>query len=562
MALVFNMGSQARLAESIDDADTRILLTSYDTMLDKGGSGDIFYARMVNAEGGIEIVLVDVGNSDAVRGLSVTRGVESTSARNWGAGTIIWQVLSEASWGMVEQSSVARQVAFIPDGVLTSDYIGEKVYQTDLHLWWKAVGAAVTEWRLIAGEIFTADVVFSPGGGIYALGTALTMTCATSGASIYYTTDATDPDETDTLYTAPVTLLVDTAFKARAFGVERWQNPSINITSGDYLITLPTAWADKSMTVNDPARMIYSDSDNVLLHVSETKLYQRVGFAWSQVLADVPGSGSNISEHIIEDGVDIWMVADRTNRAILCFTNTATYPAWIIPVDEDNTAFAGSISLFRHVVKFGSDIYLDSFSSNTSVFKHGLYKVNGVDDISLYSKYSTSDSDVTKVSAPVEFNGSLYAIVISGDSGWLNNLLRLDSGTAVRITTDTQHLRGLFVYNSQLYAWGQKAVPNGASILRWNGGSSWITVKEESSSSLFWADSLPVQVGNIFHNYTNSDGHLWRWDPATDTLAQVASNLTTGTLDGQNIAWDLLDSPASMWLIVPDGILEKTYRWE
>ena len=252
--------------------------------------------------------------------------------------------------------------------------------------------------------------------------------------------------------------------------------------------------------------MIYSNSDDVLLHVSGTTLYQRVGSNWSQVVAAVSGSGSNISEHIIEDGLDIWMVADRTGRAILCFTNTATYPAWTIPVDEDNTPYAGSISLFRHVVKYDGSIYLDGFSDNTAVFKHGLYEMTGVDAISLFSKYSVSDTDVTQISSPVEFDGNLYALVTSGASGWLNNLLRLDSGTATRMTTDTRHLRGLFVYNNQLYAWGQKAVPNGASILRWNGVSSWVTVKEESAaSSLFWTDSLPVQTGNIFSNYTKGD---------------------------------------------------------
>ncbi|MBW1845527.1 MAG: chitobiase/beta-hexosaminidase C-terminal domain-containing protein [Deltaproteobacteria bacterium] len=238
MALVFNMGSQARLAANIAAVDTRILLTSYDTFLNKGGVGDSFYAQMINVEGDREIVLVDVENSDAVQGLSVTRGVESTVARAWGGGTIIWQVLSETSWDAVGQKSISRQVAYIPDGALVSDYIGEKVYQSDTQMWWKAIAAASTEWRLIAGEIFVADVDFDPSSGTYPPGYTLTMSCITSGVSIYYTDDGTDPDETDTLYTAPITLPEPgpTTYKARAFGAERWQSPSVNITSGVYEI--------------------------------------------------------------------------------------------------------------------------------------------------------------------------------------------------------------------------------------------------------------------------------------------------------------------------------------
>lgn len=239
MALVFNMGSQARLEQGIDDADTRILLTSYDTMLDKGGTGDRFYAQMINVEGDREIVLVDVENSDAVQGLSVTRGVEGTAATDWGAGTIIWQVMSGASMEMIAQESVARQVAFVPDGVLVSDYPGEKVYQSDTHMWWKAVGEATTVWRLIAGEIFVADVTFSPSAGAYTNGTDLTMDCITAGVSIYYTADGSTPDQTDTLYSSPFEMINDatTTYKARAFGAERYEQPSVNITSGEYILS-------------------------------------------------------------------------------------------------------------------------------------------------------------------------------------------------------------------------------------------------------------------------------------------------------------------------------------
>ncbi|MDE6339026.1 MAG: chitobiase/beta-hexosaminidase C-terminal domain-containing protein, partial [Muribaculaceae bacterium] len=48
-------------------------------------------------------------------------------------------------------------------------------------------------------------------------GDKVTITCATAGASIYYTLDDSEPTETSTLYTAPFTFTEDCTVKARAY---------------------------------------------------------------------------------------------------------------------------------------------------------------------------------------------------------------------------------------------------------------------------------------------------------------------------------------------------------
>ncbi len=59
--------------------------------------------------------------------------------------------------------------------------------------------------------------VFAPVAGTYADSVNFTLSCATFDAEIRYTTDGTEPTETSTLYTAPVTLTATTTVKAKAF---------------------------------------------------------------------------------------------------------------------------------------------------------------------------------------------------------------------------------------------------------------------------------------------------------------------------------------------------------
>ncbi|HOL67936.1 MAG TPA: chitobiase/beta-hexosaminidase C-terminal domain-containing protein, partial [bacterium] len=65
---------------------------------------------------------------------------------------------------------------------------------------------------------------FSPPPGSYASAQSVAITCSTSGASIRYTTDGSDPTETSTIYTTPVAVNTTTTIKARAF--KEGMNPS------------------------------------------------------------------------------------------------------------------------------------------------------------------------------------------------------------------------------------------------------------------------------------------------------------------------------------------------
>jgi uncharacterized repeat protein (TIGR03803 family) len=81
-----------------------------------------------------------------------------------------------------------------------------------------------------------AAPVFSPAAGTYASAQTVTITSATSGATIVYTTDGSQPTETNgTIYTGPVTIGTATTLRAMAY-----QSGYIDsgITSGSYAISV------------------------------------------------------------------------------------------------------------------------------------------------------------------------------------------------------------------------------------------------------------------------------------------------------------------------------------
>ena len=96
-----------------------------------------------------------------------------------------------------------------------------------------------------------ATPTFSPAGGSYSVAQSVSINCTTEGASIRYTTDGTDPTETSSLYTSPLTISQNTTLKAKA-----WKEGYIasNIASATYSFpTLITIAEARALEVNEYA---------------------------------------------------------------------------------------------------------------------------------------------------------------------------------------------------------------------------------------------------------------------------------------------------------------------
>ncbi|MBN1671441.1 MAG: chitobiase/beta-hexosaminidase C-terminal domain-containing protein, partial [Kiritimatiellae bacterium] len=105
-------------------------------------------------------------------------------------------------------------------------------------------GTVEPEWRDLAGNPRTmggrvdmgayerlaqqtaARPVIAPDGGAFSHAVSVALSCATPGATIFYTTDGADPATNAAVYSAPFTLAADTLLKARAYAEAYLPSPT------------------------------------------------------------------------------------------------------------------------------------------------------------------------------------------------------------------------------------------------------------------------------------------------------------------------------------------------
>ena len=75
-----------------------------------------------------------------------------------------------------------------------------------------------------------ATPTFSPVGGTYTSSQIVFLSCATSGVTIRYTTNGTEPTSTSQVYTSPITLSTTTTLKAKAFKAGMTDSDTVTAT--------------------------------------------------------------------------------------------------------------------------------------------------------------------------------------------------------------------------------------------------------------------------------------------------------------------------------------------
>ncbi len=214
--------------------------------------------------------------------------------------------------------------------------------------------------------------MFGPAPGIYGFSPSVTISSASSSASIRYTTDGSTPTEiAGTLYTAPIPISVATTIKAIAYGSGLADSP---VTSGAY--SFATATSTARFQFVDPAtegswQGVYGkDGYNVIGGTAAYPGYVTVTggvspYIWNSTTSDqrAPESASTGTNRV----AGTW--AGTAFNIDLHFSDTAQHQVGLYLLDWDNLRRGDSII----VVDAATNAILDV--RNASSFANGQYWV-------------------------------------------------------------------------------------------------------------------------------------------------------------------------------------------
>src|SRR5262249_6990913 len=171
----------------------------------------------------------------------------------------------------------------------------------------------------VATSQTVATPIISPNGGSYTGPVPITMQTATSGASIYYTTNGSTPTTSSTLYTGTMPLTSSATVKAKAF--TSGSNPSAE-TSASFTVTQPFSFSlansgDKSVVAG-------SSVTNSIAATLVSGTSQGVSFSVSGLPASATGSFSSTS-------------CNPACSTVLNINTTGSTPAGSFPVTVSST---------------------------------------------------------------------------------------------------------------------------------------------------------------------------------------------------------------------------------
>ncbi len=171
-----------------------------------------------------------------------------------------------------------------------------------------------------SGTPYAATPVFDPVGGYFTQPISVSITSATAGASIYYTTNGSNPDQSSTLYSGPISISSNTTLKARAYAAEH--EPS-SIATANYNFATIVSNLSQLRTQTPGTGTVFMVSGEVILTFKQTFRNQKyVQDSGAAILIDDPAGIMNTTYNVY-DGITgiVGTIAEYTG--MLQFTPTA-----------------------------------------------------------------------------------------------------------------------------------------------------------------------------------------------------------------------------------------------
>ncbi|UKK67663.1 chitobiase/beta-hexosaminidase C-terminal domain-containing protein [Prevotella communis] len=293
--------------------------------------------------------------------------------------------------------------------------------------------------RLVTHKAKVLNPTFSPVAGVVAAGTTVAISTTTEGATIYYTTDGTDPTTGSGVYSAPITINVTTTIKAIAV---KDGFPNSDVVEASYTVAAPVATPTFSL-----AEGTYTSIQTVTISTDteEADIYYTID-------GSEPTTSSNkYSAPIsVDETMNIKAIAVKdgmANSAVASATYTINLPDYAelpFSFNSGKDDIASIIGLTQSglgsdyntspKLKFdGTGDYLVlkineipgilSFDIKGNTFSGGTFKVQtSVDgenysDLSAYSDLGDTQSEKFDLSADVRYIKWIYTTKSSGNVG-------------------------------------------------------------------------------------------------------------------------------------------------
>ena len=195
------------------------------------------------------------------------------------------------------------------------------------------------------------DPTFNPTAGVYSEAQDVTISCATSGAKIYYTLDGTDPTNASTEYTSPIAVSTTTTIKAIAYLGEK----NSEIVSATYAFLEHAGTDDEPFTVAEAIAFI----NTLGTATSEDDVY--VSGIISQV-DNYNSKYSSITYWISDDGTTATQMEVYSGKGL----NSADFSAKEDLQVGDEVTVCGKVKMFNGTPEFDKENYLVSFNRPVS----------------------------------------------------------------------------------------------------------------------------------------------------------------------------------------------------
>ncbi|MBO7067886.1 MAG: chitobiase/beta-hexosaminidase C-terminal domain-containing protein [Bacteroidaceae bacterium] len=205
-----------------------------------------------------------------------------------------------------------------------------------------------------------ATPTFSVSEGIVDKGTSVSLSCATDGATIYYTTNGTTPTTSSSVYSSSLTINANQTIKAIAAkdGMANSEVASATYTVRDYANlpfsfdsgkgSLPTGMTQSALGTD------YGSSPKLKFDNTDDNLILRINEAPGELKYDIQGnsfSGGTFKVQYSADGssyTDLKSYTELGSKATETFTNipaTTRYLKWIYTTKSSGNVALGNFSL-------------------------------------------------------------------------------------------------------------------------------------------------------------------------------------------------------------------------